>query len=130
MNTLYIYLLAWLGMVVIAIINGAIRDKVYGPSMSELRAHQLSTLIGTSLFGFYIYAVTVFSPLASSSEALLIGGIWLLMTISFEFIFGHYVAGHSWKRLFDDYNIFEGRVWIVVLIWVFIAPYVFYQISH
>jgi hypothetical protein len=54
-----------------------------------------------------------------------IGLIWLGMTVVFEFGFGHFVMGHPWKKLFNDYNILEGRVWALVLIWITIAPLVF-----
>ena len=52
----------------------------------------------------------------------------LAMTVAFEFLFGHYVAGHSWDRLLHDYNLFAGRVWVVVLVWVTVAPYLFFRL--
>ena len=128
MKTIIIYILAWFGMVVLAIMNGIIREKFYSQSMSELSAHQLSTLTAIILFGFYIYFFTRFFQLDSAKQAFTIGDIWLIMTISFEFVFGHYIAGHSWPRLLMDYNILNGRVWILVLIWTFTAPYLFYRI--
>jgi hypothetical protein len=32
---------------------------------------------------------------------------------------------HPWTRLLHDYNILEGRVWVLVLVWITIAPYIF-----
>ncbi len=127
MKTIFIYILAWLGMVLLAIVNGIIRGKSYGQSMSELSAHQLSTLIAIILFGIYIFTLTRVFQIQSTTQAFTIGGIWLIMTVIFEFLFGHFVAGHSWSRLFMDYNILNGRVWVLVLLWVFIAPFVFYR---
>ena len=51
------YLLAWIPMVFIAIVNGVLREAWYGKQLGDLRAHQLSTLIGALLFGVYIGAV-------------------------------------------------------------------------
>jgi hypothetical protein len=48
------YILLWLPMVLIAIFNGLLRESVYGPFMSELRAHQVSTLTAIIFFGVYI----------------------------------------------------------------------------
>jgi len=121
-------MLAWLGMVPIAIVNGIVREKFYGQSMSEISAHQLSTLTAIILFGIYIYTITGLFQIQSAKQALMIGGIWLTMTIIFEFVFGHFIAGHSWTKLLMDYNILNGRVWIFVLIWTFIAPYLYYRI--
>ena len=121
-------MLAWLGMVILAILNGIIRENLYGQTMSELSAHQLSTLIAIILFGIYIFVLTGAFQIQSAKQAFTIGGIWLVMTVIFEFVFGHFVAGHSWTRLFMDYNILNGRVWIFVLIWTFMSPYVFYRL--
>ena len=128
MNSVLIYIICWLGLVILAIMNGIVRNKVYGPAMKELTAHQLSTLTGVILFGVYIWCLTGIWRIESSRQAFLIGGIWLLMTILFEFIFGHFVIGHPWSKLFHDYNLLEGRVWILLLIWTAIAPYIFYRI--
>jgi hypothetical protein len=34
------------------------------------------------------------------------------------------------EQALDDYNIFAGRVWVVILIWITVAPYVFYQMQQ
>jgi len=128
MKTILIYVSAWIGLVILAILNGYARGKVYGQFMTELSAHQLSTLIFVIMIGVYTYFITGVFSLRSSGQALFVGGIWLIMTITFEFIFGHYVMGHSWSKLFHDYNITQGRVWVVVLIWTLIAPYTVFQI--
>jgi len=121
-------MVAWLGMVVLAVFNGLVRDKFYPQSMSALSAHQLSTFIAINLFGIYTWALTRFIPIQSTRQAFTIGSIWFIMTVLFEFVFGHYIAGHSWARLWMDYNIMAGRVWVLLLIWTFMAPYVFYRI--
>ena len=128
MKNLLVYALSWIGMVAIAILNGVIREKAYGQFMGELPAHQLSTFIGIVLFGAYIWVLTETYPIESSTQALIIGGMWLIMTVIFEFVFGHFVMGHPWSKLFHDYNLFKGRVWSLVLIWTAVAPYLFYRI--
>jgi hypothetical protein len=128
MKNLLIYTAFWIGMVAIAILNGAMREKLYGQYMGELPAHQLSTFIGLLLFGVYIWILTGTFPIKSSTQALTIGGVWLIQTVIFEFVFGHFVMGHPWSKLFYDYNLFKGRVWSLVLIWTAIAPYLFYRI--
>jgi hypothetical protein len=128
MKNLSAYALSWIGMVAIAILNGAIREKAYGPFMGELPAHQLSTFIIILLFGAYIWVLTGTYPIESPTQALIIGVMWLVMTVIFEFVFGHFVMGHPWSRLLQDYNLFKGRVWSLVLIWASVAPYLFYRI--
>ena len=122
------YFLAWFPMVFIGILNGVIRQAGYARFMGELTAHQVSTFTGIILLGLYVWLITSRWPIKSASQALLIGAMWLLLTIGFEFLFGHYVIGHSWDYLFRDYNILKGRLWSLFLVWVAVAPYIFFKI--
>jgi hypothetical protein len=130
MATLIKYALAWLAMPIIGIINGTIRQYGYRQALGELRAHQVSTVSGIILFGICIWALTRWWKIQSSAQAIAIGGMWLVLTVAFEFLFGHYVMKHPWSRLLHDYNILEGRIWLLVLLWVTAAPYVFYRLSN
>lgn len=123
------YVLAWIPMIPIAIINGIVREFGYSKYLSELRSHQVSTATGILLFGLYIGGLSYLWPLESIAQALLIGFIWLGLTVAFEFLFGHYVAGHSWERLLSDYNLLAGRIWVLVLLWIAIAPLLFYSLT-
>jgi hypothetical protein len=66
-------------------------------------------------------------PLRDSGSAALIGGLWLLMTVAFEFLFGRYVAKQDWKRLLADYDLRRGRVWPLFLAWITILPWLVYR---
>ena len=121
------YTVSWIGMVIVAIMNGVIRDAVYRKSLSDLTAHQISTFTLIVLSGLYLWLLGLAWKITSPSEALAIGLIWLALTVAFEFLFGHYVMKHPWTRLLHDYNLLKGRIWILVLIWITIAPYVFYK---
>ena len=121
------YTVSWIGMVIIAIMNGVIRDAVYGKSLGELTAHQISTFTLIVLSGLYLWLLGLAWNITSPGQAITIGLIWLALTVAFEFLFGHYVVKHPWDRLIHDYNILKGRIWILVLIWITIAPYVFHK---
>jgi hypothetical protein len=112
----------WFGLLVIAMINGALRDLIYKPFLGDLLSHQISVASGIILFGFFIWYLSKRWPLSYSSQAWIVGFSWLGMTVAFEFLFFHYVRGVPWSVLLHDYNILEGRLWILVLVWVTIAP--------
>jgi len=124
------YLLAWLPMVVIGIANGVLRETTYGKRLPELRAHQVSTLIAVALFGLYIWGLSLLWPLRSAGQAAAVGVMWVVLTVAFEFSFGHWVAGHPWRRLLADYNLLAGRVWVLVLFWIGITPFLFYRVGQ
>lgn len=122
------YTIAWLPLVLIAILNGALRELGYKRFMKELHAHQISTLIGMVLVAIYVWIMGLIWPIESLTQAFQIGGIWLLLTILFEFGFGHFIMGHPWEKLFFDYNIFAGRVWLLFILWTAVSPAVFFLI--
>jgi hypothetical protein len=120
--------LAWVPMVFIAILNGAIRQGWYAKHVTELRAHQISTVTGIALFAAYMWALFRVWKLASLRQALLTGFLWLGFTVAFEFLFGRYVMGHAWSRLLKDYDVAGGRLWPLVLVWTAAGPYIFFRL--
>ena len=123
------YVTGWLPLVVIAFVNGTIRQIGFQKALGDLHAHQLSTAMGITLFGIYFYWLSRRWKLESQSEAIKIGLLWMVMTIAFEFALGRLILGREWALLLNDYNLFEGRVWVLVLLWVAIAPVLFYRIT-
>ena len=123
------YFFAWFPMVVIAILNGLLRQFVIMNYVDELTVHQISCFTGILFFAVYIYFITRAWKIESCKHSWLIGLMWVGMTIIFEFGFGHYVMGHPWEKLFHDYNILAGRLWVILLIWTLIAPNIFYKIQ-
>ena len=124
------YLLAWIPMVFIAIGNAAIRETLFAKRLGDHRAHQLSCATGIFLFAIYGWALVRVWPPASSGEALAIGLVWFALTVAFEFTFGHFARGISWGELLGDYNILTGRLWVLVLLWVTVAPWIFYILQR
>jgi hypothetical protein len=90
--------------------------------MPELLAHQVSTVVGIFLVGLAVVFLHRRWPISSYHQAVAIGVLWVAMTALFEFGFGHYVIGHSWERLLHDYNLAQGRVWSLFLLWLGLAP--------
>jgi hypothetical protein len=115
----------WFLFMIFAIINAGLRNGIYKPIIGDLRAHQLSTIIFVAIILIITYLVFRFSKLRlTTQETFIIGTIWLILTICFEFLAGHYAFGNSWEKLIADYNILKGRIWSMVLITIFFSPYV------
>ena len=115
----------WFIFVIVAIINGGIRNNVYKSYVGDLTAHQISTIIFIIAILIVTYLVLKFSNIQLSDfQALIMGVIWLLLTIFFEFIAGHYIFGNHWDKIVGDYNILKGRIWSLVLLTTFLAPYI------
>lgn len=123
------YFLCWFPMLLLAIINGVGRDLGYKKYVGELTAHQISTGTLIILFGFYIWFIGNKFPFDSERQAIFIGFFWLILTLIFEFGFG-LARGNSLTHLLEDYNILKGRLWVLIPIWITIAPYIFYKLNQ
>jgi hypothetical protein len=114
----------WGLFLILAILNAVTREAVYAPKVGAHWGHIISTIIAIvyTLVITYFFIGYIRSDI-TRIDLLLIGAFWLIMTIIFEFSFGHYVMGHPWSRLLADYNILKGRIWGIFLLTLFIAPY-------
>ncbi|WP_205527075.1 hypothetical protein [Hanstruepera ponticola] len=119
------YVFLWIPMIFIAIINGSARDLWYVSYLGEQSAHQLSTLTLIFLFGLYFYFVFKKYPISSKTMSYKIGITWMLLTLSFEFGFGYY-RGLTLTDILADYNILNGRVWVLIPICLLVAPRLYY----
>lgn len=113
-------------MIFIAVLNGTLRDLWYAQYIGDQVAHQVSTIFLIILFTFYFLVVFKKYPIASKSEAIKVGVLWMLLTLIFEFSFGFY-RDLSLSELLADYNLSDGRLWILVPLWLLIAPSIFYK---
>ncbi|RYZ24691.1 MAG: hypothetical protein EOO10_20165, partial [Chitinophagaceae bacterium] len=95
------YALLWLPMLIIAIMNGFLREFFIKKHVNDLTAHQLSTLALIVFFAVYIWFIITRFPPGSASDAMLIGMLWLGLTLIFEFGFGRW-RGNSWQTLLAD----------------------------
>lgn len=122
--TIFLYAFGvWVIFGILAIINGAIRNKVFAPKIGEYPGHVISTIIGICFVVVGTYLFLGFVEIDYSKIALLlIGGFWVALTVLFEFVFGHYVMGHPWGKLLADYNILKGRLWSLFLLTEFTSP--------
>ena len=115
-------LVAWCVLLLTAVANGALRVTLLNPGLGEPVAHIISSLM-LSLFILLLAWVLVpwVAPL-SAAGAFTLGGSWLLLTLAFEFGFGHFAAHKSWRELLGDYDVAAGRIWMLVLLTTLLAP--------
>jgi hypothetical protein len=112
----------WLGFLVVAIGCGFIRERFLVPEFGPLVGRVLGTLLVAVIIFGMIYAYI--GTLAGASRAALfkLGLGWTMATIMFELLFGHFVMGHAWESLWADYNVFQGRLWPLVLLVTLFGP--------
>jgi hypothetical protein len=112
---------AWLLVMVMAIVNGTIRDFTYGRWLGERLAHSLSVI--PLLIGILAVAIGLARrwPLPSPEATAGVGAIWLALTLGFEFGLGT-AAGRPMGALLAQYDFVHGNLWPLVPLSMAVAP--------
>ncbi len=120
--------LFWAVMVIIAIINGIIGEKLIKGLAGDYISHLYKTFFIITVI--FIFSRVYLKKIASGGgqslylPALAAGLTWLACSLTFEFLAGHYIFGFPWQKLTADYRIWRGRLWSLVLASEVIAPLV------
>lgn len=114
----------WFLLLMLAMFNGLFRDQGYSRVVGELRAHQISTVIFCLIILGVTAAFLQFNQRGpySTASLLLLGLWWAVLTTIFEFGFFHYVIKVPWETLRQNYNVREGRIFVLVLFTLALAP--------
>lgn len=121
-------ILIWVVVLLMAVLNGVVREGLIRPQVGE----QIGRIISTVMLCAVICLVTWFSITwikpGTTQQALFTGILWVVLTLAFEFLAGHYLFHKPWSELLADYNLLQGRIWVLVLITNLLAPlWAFYQ---
>lgn len=112
----------WLGILIGANLNGALRELVLRQALEPNAAHAVSTLLLCVLILLVArLSIRWISP-SEAGTAWRVGFLWLVLTLAFEFLAGRYLFGNSWERILSEYDVTAGRLWILVPIVTLIAP--------
>ena len=123
-------LVVWCLLLVIAILNGALRVAWLIPRLGDTWGHVVSTAsLSAAIVLLAVCTIGWMRP-RTWGETWTVGAFWLGLTIAFEFLAGHYLFGRPWDALLADYNLSQGRIWIVVLVATAIAPVVAVRTRH
>lgn len=115
-------MLWWAAILVMAMLNGIIREKLLIPLIGSFAALLASGIILSCLI-FVISYLAVPTPGAlEASQYWLIGSIWLLMTLAFEFGFG-FIQRKKLSEMLSAYTFKGGNIWPVVLASTLISPW-------
>lgn len=116
-------LVIWIGILVLAIANGILRELVLIPGIGTPAALVLSGLLLSALIIGVAYFSLAWLNIKSPVLLFIVGVGWLIFTLGFEFSFGLW-QGKSWHELFEAYTFKDGNIWSVVLVITTLSPYI------
>jgi hypothetical protein len=113
--------LAWMLIILVETLHGAVREIFIAPRIGALQARQIGVLIGC-LFIFAIAWLTArWIGAGKRSEWLGVGILWVALTLMFEIAFGR-ASGVSWDGIFSDYNPARGGFMLFGLAFMCVTP--------
>ena len=115
-------MLVWLLLLLLAIANGALREMWLAPATGTRSAHVLSTISLSVLILLATRLTAAFVRYRSPRAAWRVGALWVVMTLDFEFLAGHYASGKPWVVRLAGYDLAQGRIWPLDLLVTLAAP--------
>ena len=114
----------WLIIIVAEIVHGILRAIVLVPWVGEFRSNQIGVFTGSAIILAIAYLTIRWIGASYRSELVMVGTIWLVLTIVFEVVFGRFVMDLPWERLLADYNMPAGGLMPLGLAVLFLSPWV------
>jgi len=115
-------LAVWCLLLVLAVLNGGVRDTWLSPRLGDPIGRAISTLLLCGLILLATRLTIGWIRPTSRGAAVEVGVLWVALTLAFEFGVGHYGFGKPWPELLADYDLRRGRIWIAVLVVTLLAP--------
>ena len=112
----------WAAILVIAVLNGTLREMVVTPLFGAFSGRLLSGLILCSCILLAAWLATPWFGVQGRARYWAIGGFWLLATLAFEIGIG-IAQGRDFRELFQAYTLEGGNLWPLVLITTLVAPW-------
>ena len=112
----------WVCIIVVETLHGIARTVFLAPVIGDFRARQIAVFTGSLLIVIVATLFIGWLRPANTREAVCVGIVWLVLTLTFEIVFGRYVAHASWARIASDYDLPRGGLLPIGLLVVTGAP--------
>lgn len=114
--------LVWILIAGTEVIHGILRARLLAPMVGDLRSRQIGVFSGCLLVFLIAWYTFDWMQIQTEQEALIAGAAWFMLMLAFELALGHFVFKFSWKWLFDDFNIFRGRLLLLGMLFLGFTP--------
>jgi hypothetical protein len=115
-------LVVWLVIIAVETVHGILRTLLLVPMMGDFPARQVSVFTGSLLIFGVTFLFIKWIAARTRLELLVVGTIWVLLTILFEISLGRLLLDLSWDRITEDYNITRGGLLGFGLLFMAVSP--------
>lgn len=112
----------WLVILVFAFANGALRELLLLPALGRTTAYVASGVLLSLVILAIAFLGAPWVGRTTPAVALLVGLLWVGLTLAFEFGFGLFVQHKPLSALLEAYSFRDGNLWPLVLAVTAVAP--------
>ena len=114
--------LVWLLIAVAESLHGTLRRLFLVPLIGERPSSQVGVVIGSVIIFVIAWFCIRWIATESYSQQMKAGILWVFLTLIFEFSLG-FSLGYSLERILSDYNLREGGLMGLGLLFMMFAPF-------
>jgi len=115
-------LVIWLALITAEIAHGILRAVVFVPWVGQFRSNQIGVFTGSVIIFVLVLLTIRWIGAKRPSSLLLVGWVWLVLTVTFEILFGRFAVGLTWDRIAADYNLLSGGLMPLGLLVLLFSP--------
>ena len=114
----------WFLIILVESVHGTLRQLYLAPLVGDVPARRLAVFTGSVLIFLIAVGTARWLGARSTQAALVVGGMWVLLTLCFEFGLGRVVLGYDWPRIVEDYDLSRGGLMGFGLLAMLLSPLV------
>ena len=118
----------WIVLILAEIVHGILRAVALVPFVGEFRSNQIGVFTGSAIILVIAYLTIRWIGAKRTNELLVVGIIWLTLTVAFEFSFGRFVMGLDWEEILAGYNLAAGGLMPLGLLVLLFSPIIAWKL--
>jgi len=115
-------LIVWLVIICAETVHGILRTMLLEPVMGGFEARRFSVFTGSLMILGITFATVRWIKGDQAVDFILIGAMWVVLTVGFEVLLGRALLDLSWDRILSDYDLSRGGLVAIGLLVMFFAP--------
>ncbi|MDG4811627.1 hypothetical protein P8629_01280 [Hydrogenovibrio sp. 3SP14C1] len=120
----------WCLIVLVAILNGGIRESILNPMLGNKLALPISGVTLSAMILAVTYLFINWFKATDPNTFIKIGLFWGVLTIGFEYGFGYFVLHHSLEEIHQVFNFEQGNLFVLALLTSIFSPWLVAKIKH
>ena len=123
----FVYLIrtfaVWLLIIFAESIHGTLRQLFLAPVVGDFPARRVAFFTGMLLIFLIAYFFVRWIDTPNTKALFVVGSMWSVFTLAFEFGLGYFVLNYSRERMLEDYDVSRGGLMAFGIVFMVFAPY-------